>query len=725
MATISVVPANQNNLLGPAASVPAALGVAPAGGQTLSAGNVLQPAASTIPAAQKVQTQPQITPINQPQQPASTPAQPAQTFSLGDGTTYDVNGNQVKPGGTSAPGGNQNQSIAAGAGSAGLSFTDLQNIAQANAALSPEEIGNIRSSLGIPATTQAAFAPLSEGTVQFYQDAYNQAGLGDLKSKIMDLASQINTANSQYTDAQGQITENPFLSEASRTQRAQQLYSTNQSRITNLVNEQNQMKDLYTQGLTEVNGLVTKYTNDFQTNRDQAVAKLNYLTSYAEKLATSTQNVKAQQVYRYMPDYLQAYGQTAASKTTIGSPSTGYFKYNPDTQTFEQVTPTGGTYTPFTTPEGNVVDFNTTTGAATPLGTTPASSGLSVTSSTTGGFSNPTQITIPQYPNGSDTTGAPQYAFQNNNPGNLTYAGQQGAVQGAGGFAKFASPQDGYNALIKQVQLDQSRGMTVGQYITKYAPPTSNNTAQYIQQASQALGVNANTPLASIDPSQVAAFQAMKESGTQVSASQGLQVSQPGTGSNLPPIVAKYLETLPNVPGSQYINSDRVADTQQSAVKSQAAGKVPVLSGTEVSGLKNIDVIFKALDNLSTLSTELLGGGVGGRIQGLTSNQAQAAMQTDPRFAQFQLARDTAIKTVQALAGGAGSGLRLNMGEIDTAASNLPNITDNIGFASEKIAGLKQLLTNQLNETLPGLITTPNQQSGNGVDLSDLNFSLQ
>src|ERR1039457_2812097 len=101
-------------------------------------------------------------------------------------------------------------------------------------------------------------------------------------------------------------------------------------------------------------------------------------------------------------------------------------------------------------------------------------------------------------------------------------------------------------------------------------------------------------------------------------------------------------------------------------------------------------------------------------------------LQTDPRFAQFQLARDTAIKTVQALAGGAGSGLRLNMGEIDTAASNLPNITDNIGYASEKINGLKQLLTNQLNETLPGLISTSSQQTGNGsVDLSDLNFTLQ
>jgi hypothetical protein len=720
MPTVSVVPANQNpnTLLGPAPSVPAAIGVAQAGGGSQSAGNILQPAGvSVVPAAQKVATQPQISPVAQPQQPtpAPAPATPAQTFSFGDGKSYDVAGNEVKP--ASTPGTDQNQSIATGAGKAGLSFDDLQKIAQANAALSPEEIGNIRTELGIPATTQAAFAPLSEGTVQFYTDAYNQAGLGDLKTRIMDLADQINTANGQYTDANGQITENPFLSEASRTQRAQELYQTNLSRISNLTNEQNQLKYLYTQGLTEVNGLVTKYTNDFQTNRDQSVAKLNYLTSYAEKLGTAATNVKAQQVYRYMPDYLSTYAKTASSQKTIGSPQQGQWQWNPDTQTFEQVTPPGGNIQPVTTPEGSLVGFNTSTGQTTP--TTPTS--------TTGGFSNPTQITIPQYPQGSDTSGAPQLAFQNNNPGNLMYAGQQGAVKGAGGFAKFATPQDGYNALISQVKLDQSRGMTLGQYISKYAPPTSNNTAQNIQQAATALGVNANISLASIDPNQIAQFQAMKESGTQIASSQGLQVMQASSqGTILPPIVAKYLETLPNVPGSQYINTDRVASTQLPAVQSQAAGKVPVLTGTEVSGLKNIDVIFKALDNLSNLSTELLGGGIGGRIQGLVSNQAQALAQTDPRFAQFQLARDTAIKTVQALAGGAGSGLRLNMGEIDTAASNLPNITDNIGYASEKINGLKQLLTNQLNETLPGLISTGSQQTGNGsVDLSDLNFTLQ
>jgi len=131
-------------------------------------------------------------------------------------------------------------------------------------------------------------------------------------------------------------------------------------------------------------------------------------------------------------------------------------------------------------------------------------------------------IQIPQ--NIQQGTGQPQLAFQNNNPGNLMFVGQPGAVQGAAGFAKFATPEAGYQALVAQVQLDAGRGLTLGQYIAKYAPPSSNNTAQYIQQASQALGVSPNVPLSSINPNQVATFQAMKESGTKIAApSQGTE----------------------------------------------------------------------------------------------------------------------------------------------------------------------------------------------------------
>jgi hypothetical protein len=112
-----------------------------------------------------------------------------------------------------------------------------------------------------------------------------------------------------------------------------------------------------------------------------------------------------------------------------------------------------------------------------------------------------------------------QLAAQNNNPGNLRFAGQSGAAPGAGGFAQFSSPEAGYQALIHQVQLDAGRGETLAQYIAKYAPPSENDTALYIRQASQALEANANTPLALLDPNHVAAFQAQKESGTIVSGS--------------------------------------------------------------------------------------------------------------------------------------------------------------------------------------------------------------
>ena len=108
-----------------------------------------------------------------------------------------------------------------------------------------------------------------------------------------------------------------------------------------------------------------------------------------------------------------------------------------------------------------------------------------------------------------------------NNPGALKYVGQPGATQGApaedGGYlAKFDSPEAGYQALEAQIQLDASKGKTVSQYVSNYAPPGSNNTAAYIQQLCSALGVTPDTPLSKCNLQQVAEFQANKESGASV-----------------------------------------------------------------------------------------------------------------------------------------------------------------------------------------------------------------
>lgn len=107
-------------------------------------------------------------------------------------------------------------------------------------------------------------------------------------------------------------------------------------------------------------------------------------------------------------------------------------------------------------------------------------------------------------------------AVVNNNPGNLRFVGQAGATQGSGGFARFSSPAAGVSALASQIKLDASRGATLASFINKYAPPSENNTSQYLTQAIASLKVPPGTKLASIPLSQIVKFMALKESSTKL-----------------------------------------------------------------------------------------------------------------------------------------------------------------------------------------------------------------
>jgi hypothetical protein len=81
-------------------------------------------------------------------------------------------------------------------------------------------------------------------------------------------------------------------------------------------------------------------------------------------------------------------------------------------------------------------------------------------------------------------------AYQNNNPGNLIYVGQSGAVQGAGGYAYFPTYNDGLTALKSQIQNYGSRGLTIQQTMDIYAPAGhgNNNPTAYAQRISDAVG---------------------------------------------------------------------------------------------------------------------------------------------------------------------------------------------------------------------------------------------
>jgi len=103
-------------------------------------------------------------------------------------------------------------------------------------------------------------------------------------------------------------------------------------------------------------------------------------------------------------------------------------------------------------------------------------------------------------------------AQRNNNPGNLqSGAGQIGS---SGGFAVFATPDDGFAALNNQIQLNASRGLTLNQFFAGlpgvypgYAPSAdSNNPAQYASFVASQTGIDPNTP-AELRPFRIGGFE--------------------------------------------------------------------------------------------------------------------------------------------------------------------------------------------------------------------------
>lgn len=265
----------------------------------------------------------------------------------------------------------QNQSLAQVAAQAGLSLDDYLKLVSGS--VSPTERDSINASLGIPDLQNKLFQP-APSTQELYNNAYQSAGLGDLKAKIDAKLAEINALQQKYTDKAGTVNENPFLSEASRTGRLRVLDDKRLADIGNLQNEANSLASLYNNGINEVNAVVGRTTQDFSNNQQINSLKLQYLQQQAEQQLSDLKNSKTQAAYQYLPDYLKA--KAAAQKPdTIGSNETGYYAWNPNTRTFEPVIPGKNDANEILSPTDAQllgVPYGTTRGQAMSMGLVPA-----------------------------------------------------------------------------------------------------------------------------------------------------------------------------------------------------------------------------------------------------------------------------------------------------------------------------------------------------------------
>lgn len=89
-------------------------------------------------------------------------------------------------------------------------------------------------------------------------------------------------------------------------------------------------------------------------------------------------------------------------------------------------------------------------------------------------------------------------AQRNNNPGNLKYVGQAGAIgKDSQGFAIFGSVADGQAALVNQLGLYADRGLTLSQMMNIYAPSSENDTSNYLNYVSNQTGIAPDASLSS------------------------------------------------------------------------------------------------------------------------------------------------------------------------------------------------------------------------------------
>jgi hypothetical protein len=93
-------------------------------------------------------------------------------------------------------------------------------------------------------------------------------------------------------------------------------------------------------------------------------------------------------------------------------------------------------------------------------------------------------------------------SYRLNNPGNLKYAGQAGAVPssiaGPDGipFAQFSTYDAGEAALERQIALDASRGLSISAFAKKYAPAEdANDPVSYAAHLAAARGLSVDAPL--------------------------------------------------------------------------------------------------------------------------------------------------------------------------------------------------------------------------------------
>lgn len=281
---------------------------------------------------------------------------------------------------------------------------------------------------------------------------------------------------------------------------------------------------------------------------------------------------------------------------------------------------------------------------------------------------------------------------QNNNPGDLRYAGQQGATEGKSNFASFSNPQQGYAALLNDVQakINNHPDWNLVDFSKVYAPSSdNNNTAQYAANLANQLKVSPTTNIGSLQ-SRIGEFAGAiaQNEGYQGSAPQGNAGN--GLGAFTPQPIAPYKTT--ETPYSAPANA---------ATANQGGGFLSDLGQGNVGGALG-DVFNFAFPVVSDIAKDISKGSVtgSGTLLKQLGDLGMTAAWLIPGLGELSVPARIGIRaglgylagTAANLGAGesAGQAITPNLSNLAGAATAglLPEAIKGIGAAREALAGI-------------------------------------
>jgi len=143
---------------------------------------------------------------------------------------------------------------------------------------SPEEVATLAKPARIKELEQLAFAAPTKTWEEIFKEAYDTAGLKNIKTRIKKFDDKITKIKDDLVSAEGKINENPWLTETGRVGRVKRLYDMAQKEINNLVEQRKSLVEEYKTGVSSAEKVAEETLKKWETQTKLYKTELDYLT---------------------------------------------------------------------------------------------------------------------------------------------------------------------------------------------------------------------------------------------------------------------------------------------------------------------------------------------------------------------------------------------------------------------------------------------------------------